>query len=201
VTSHRLAILLGLMLIVATPQPAIAFSRSNWVPRHGTSYVRADSTSRYTKQWFIWDYSYQLSDLQGDNVSLEVETHFDCRDDRCYFGGNYVGSRGPVRGTHWDTNMPHGYPDVLIDDDPSRPHPTIGSGDTRGMVAGKWYYTWQRFHDGNSTTDTGAIAFQRGHRDPSWVYGDGWTVFADDTVFVVSRYSLPIPSQYNWNWP
>lgn len=125
-------------------------------------------------------------------MTLEVETHFNCYDNACYFGSLQ---------THWDTNMPQGYLDTLIGDPASQPHPTVGSSDTRGMQAGVQYYTMIRFNNGNSNTDTGAIAFQVGHRDPSWC-SNTLCIFGDATQFVVPKWvmSIPTPARNGWGW-
>ncbi len=197
--SVRAAALLGMAAILALPGPAAAFSRSNWVPRHGTSWVTADSIGRYAQQWFKWDYSYQVSDLQGSNVTLEVETHLSCNDSTCYAKVVRDAPR-PYRGIAWDTNMPAGYLDTILADNP--PIWTVGSSDTRGISAGVWYQTWIRFQTGygETATDTGGVAYQRGHRNPSWC-GDTLCIYADDTVYVIPRYNQSIPGGMNWNWP
>jgi hypothetical protein len=194
------AALFGIVGILALPGPAAAFSRYNWVPRTGTSYIQADSIGRYTQQWFRWPEQYMKTDLQGSNVTLEVETHLSCNDSTCY-GKVVRNAPRPLRGTTWDTNMPNGYLDTILLDDP--PIWTVGSSDTRGIGAGVWYQTWLRWgccYSGETSTDTAGVAYQRGHRDPSWC-GDAYCIYSDDTVYVIPRFNQSVPSGKNWTWP
>lgn len=190
---------MALIAILSLPGPAAAFSRYNWVPRSGTSWITSDSTSRYTQQWFRYSEPYQKSDLQGSNVTLEVETHLSCNDSTCYAKAYRGGSR-PARGSTWDSNMPNAYLDTILGDNP--PIWTVGSSDTRGIYAGVWYQTWIRFASGygETPTDTAGVAYQRGHRDPSWC-GDTLCIYADDTVYVIPRFQQAVPSGKSWTWP
>lgn len=91
--------------------------------------------------------------------------------------------------------------DTLAFDNAHQPHPTVGSSDTRGMTAGVQYYMYIKFNQGNASSDTGAIAYQVGHRDPDWC-GLTWCVIADDTVLVVPKWVMPIPTptRNGWGW-
>ncbi len=199
---HRSAVAaaaLGMVGLLVFAGPALALTRGYWVPRHGTSWVTADSIGRYAQQWFKWDFALQVSDLQGSNVTLEVETHLSCNDSTCYAKVVKNAPR-PLRGTTWDTNLPHGYLDTILSDDP--PIWTVGSSDTRGVTYGAWYQTWIRFEptSGITATDTGAVSYQIGHRNPSWC-GDTFCIFADDTVYVIPQWQQVVPSGKSWNWP
>jgi len=197
--SLRTAVAVGLVAVLASAGPALGFSRYNWVPRHGTSWITSDSIGRYAQQWFKWDYAYQVSDLQGSNVTLEVETHLSCNDSTCYAKVIRNAPR-PMRGYSWDTNMPAGYLDTILGDDP--PIWTVGSSDTRGISAGVWYQTWLRWSTGygETPTDTAAVSYQRGHRNPSWC-GDPFCIYADDTVYVIPKWQQSVPGGKSWNWP
>ena len=182
---------------VLLPSPAAAASRYNWVPRQGTAYMQNLSSGyRNLQEYFIWWSASQLSALQGSNVTLEVEAHVYCVY-TCWTNG----IRNPnYRGTAWQTNMPYGYLDTQFADDPNYPNLTVGSADTRGMVAGAWYYTWIQAYPGNSSTGSGSTSYQIGHRNPSWCYST-WCIYPDDTVYVIPNWVQALPSTRSWFWP
>jgi hypothetical protein len=201
---RRHAISLAVAFVLTTslwlPTPTIAASRYNWVPRDGLSVMTNNyngTTWRRLYQNFRWTTSSQLSALQGSNVTLEVETHV-----RCVSGACWVRKPRypPARGAAWDTNMPAGYLDTQVDDDPNLPNLTVGSSDTRGMVALHYYWTWILAYPESATTGTGSSWFQIGHRDPSWC-SSTWCIFPDDTVPVIPNWLLPLPGSRGWVWP
>lgn len=181
------------------PAPVLAASRSTWVPRDGLSVMTNNyngGTYRRLYQNFRWNTAAQLSALQGSNVTLEVETHV-----RCVSGACWASNPRPPgsRGIAWDTSMPDGYLDTQFGDDPNLPNLTVGSSDTRGMVAQHYYFTWILASPGTTTTGTGSTWFQIGHRDPSWC-SLTWCIFADDTVPVIPNWQLPLPGSRGWVW-
>ena len=101
----------------------------------------------------------------------------------------------------WTTNMPHGYVDISLFDDPDYPNWTVGSSDTRGMVAGTLYTTWIRVALGDASSGLGALSFQKGHRSPSWC-GLPECIYPDATVYVIHSWALHLPTTgQGWYWP
>lgn len=193
--------LISLLLVASAwlPTPVVAASRSNWVPRNGLSVMTNNyngTTYRRLYQNMWWGTAAQLSALQGSNVTLEVESHVNCLAGPCWAS---TPRYPPYKGTAWDTNMPAGYLDTQADDDPRLPNLTVGSSDTRGMVAQHTYWTWILAIPRDATSGTGSTVYQIGHRSPSWC-SSTWCIFPDDTVFVIPNWQVPLPGSRGWVW-
>lgn len=202
------ASLLSLVAVASVPDVIYASHSGNpkhhWVPRRGTSVVRADGDGdRFLNQFFKWDFDYQHENLDEGNVTLEVETHFDNRDGQSYF--SHVLDEGAPQGTFWDTDLPDAYYDTSFGDDGKIRRPTVGSSETTDppMITGHMYSVFVYFIKGNSRVDRTALRFEEGHRDPFWCHST-WCIFGDSGEYVIGGfgdYRQAVPGQMNWTWP
>jgi hypothetical protein len=166
-----------------------------WVPRHGLSSVKSiwwnppGSQYRDLQQLFQWNSATQLSDLQGSNVTLEVETHVNCPSS-CYTGNVAI---------VWSTNMPNGYFDTQFDDPDDVRLWTVGSSH-KGMVADKLYSVFIRTSQG-SGTGWGAVRYQRGYVSSPCFGHISTCVFSNGNEFVIPKFVQPLLSDRSWTWP
>lgn len=201
---RRTVKVLALVAAMSIQVPVVALGshtnseKYHWVPRVGRSFVGQDGRGRYTDQFVKWNYAYQLEYLQRPQDAFELETHFYCYDDRCFFGGLYDGS---TRGVHWDTNLPGAYLDTAFLDNADQPTPTVGSHDMAPAREGVLYRAWIRFKSGNAGSDRGQIRVVQGITE-TWCSSE-WCVGEDESEKVVDSWSMPIPTAadgYRWTW-
>lgn len=84
--------------------------------------------------------------------------------------------------------MPNGYWDTDFADGADERVYTVGSSNYSTFKSGYSYQTYFRMSNGNYSSDTAKVVWQRGHYTWGCGWGPAWCIFADESVI-----------QYAWN--
>ena len=92
----------------------------------------------------------------------------------------------------WSSNMPNDYKDTQFLDGDGEYIFTVGTSRADKLKAGVEYRTYFRTKNGNTSSDTAAVNFQRGNRTPShctWT----WCIFGRESNKYIPAWTLPHP--------
>lgn len=157
-----------------------ATSCGRWYPFYSSSSSASSASGgRYNSLNFQWTSS-SLSALRCTGSStFEPDFVTYNYDGRYYFSQTMLA---------WSTTMPNGYWDTNAFDGSSERVYTVGSSNTATLAASTNYNVYFRMSNGNYSSDTAKIVWQRGHYTWGCPYGPAWCIYADESVI-----------QYAWN--
>lgn len=95
----------------------------------------------------------------------------------------------------WATTMPAGYWDTNFLDAPDERVYTVGSSNTATMLSSHTYEAFFRMSNGNTSSDSAKVVWQRGHYTPACPFGPALCIFADASV-IYAAWNIPLPGSY-----
>lgn len=87
-----------------------------------------------------------------------------------YFSQNMLSWSSTMPSPYWDTNAFDGSNEWVY---------TVGSQDINGFISGTQYSVYFRMSNGNASSDTAKIVWQRSHYQAMCPLGPAWCIFAD----------------------
>ncbi|QAV69739.1 hypothetical protein ESZ53_04395 [Salinibacterium sp. UTAS2018] len=96
----------------------------------------------------------------------------------------------------WSTTMPNGYWDTNAFDGSDERVYTVGSSNTATVAASTNYNVYFRMSNGNYSSDTAKIVWQRGHYTWGCPSGPAWCIFADESV-IQYAWSITLPGVWS----
>lgn len=144
-----------------------------WYPFYSNSTSSSSSSGgRYNSLNFVWASS-NLSALRCTGSST-FEPDFVTNN----YDGHYYFAQSMKA---WSTTMPNGYWDTNAFDAPEERVYTVGSSNTATVAANTNYNVYFRMSNGNYSSDTAKIVWQRGHYTWGCPSGPAWCIFSDES--------------------
>ncbi|HHW42165.1 MAG TPA: hypothetical protein GXX19_13710 [Syntrophomonadaceae bacterium] len=175
---------------------AVTATAETWVPEEGTCLTGQYSDTRRTVcQWLRWD------DKSGFTSNSTYEHDFFTY---YYDGKAYLDPTDSWPGQfpwvdYWSSNLPDPYLDTRLGDPDGEKAYTIGSASAVNISTNSWYSSSIITSNGNSSSDTGKLVAQLGHRYPSSCKSV-WCSFGDDWEFIVPAWQISLPGEKTWRY-
>lgn len=175
---------------VAAPDP------ETWVPEEGYCVSGSyGNNMRTVCQWLRWDDKSGF----GDTSTYEHDFFTNYYDGKAYLNphDSWPGKFPIVE--YWSTNLPRPYLDTRLGDPNGEKAYTIGTAKAVDLAANQWYSSTIITTPGNSSSDTGKLVAQLGHRYPSWCYSV-WCSYGDHWEFIVPAWQIGLPGGKYWRY-
>lgn len=171
----------------SAPSASVAAACGTWNPSFVSNKAAASAAGgRYNSLKFSWSaarlaamHCTGSSTFEPDLVSYNYDGYY-------YFSNTMLA---------WATTMPAGYWDTNVFDAPQERVYTVGSSNIATMLSSHTYEAFFRMSNGNSTSDSAKVVWQRGHYQAGCPFGPAFCIFADASV-IYAAWNIPLPGSY-----